>query len=45
VVRDVWGRSSKSNDITVFPNMVISSHDRLVSSPFASLKKIPTWYP
>ena len=40
VVRDVWGRSGESNDIILFPNKVISSHDGLVSSPMPALKKI-----
>jgi hypothetical protein len=42
VVRDMQGRSGKSNDIILFPNVVISSHNGLVSSPLASLKKNPT---
>jgi hypothetical protein len=36
------GRSGRSNDIILFPNMVISSHDGLVSSPLTSLKRNPT---
>ena len=40
VVRDVQGRSVENNDIILFPNKVISSHDGLVSSPHTGLKKI-----
>ena len=45
VVRDMRGRSRESNDIILFPNTVIRSHDGLVSSPFTGLKKNPTQYP